>query len=117
MDTPTISRRHWLRSSFSLGAVAAPWLLKQDGLLAAGAGATLEKPPLEPAVHDLLPKPPPREARATAMISMYMLGGPSQIDLFDPKPELVKRDGQTFDGKLKWDIAAQACREIMGPLW
>jgi len=30
------------------------------------------------------------------MISMFMQGGPSQIDLFDPKPELDKLDGQKF---------------------
>ena len=51
------------------------------------------------------------------MISMFMLGGPSQIDLFDPKPELIKRNGQNFDGDLKFDNPAQASREIMGPVW
>ncbi len=49
------------------------------------------------------------------MISMYMLGEPSQIDLFDPKPELVKRNGENFSGDLKFDNAAQASREILGP--
>jgi hypothetical protein len=112
------TRRHLLRtSSFSLGGVATSWLLKQDGLLAAESNPALEKPELEPKIYDLLPKQPPHEPQATAMISMYMLGGPSQIDLFDPKPELVKRNGQNFDGKLKWDNAAQASREIMGPGW
>jgi hypothetical protein len=48
---------------------------------------------------------------------MFMLGGPSQIDLFDPKPELVKRNGKNFDGDLKFDNPAQASREIMGPVW
>lgn len=113
-----LTRRSWLRaSSFSLGSVAASWLLHRDGLLAAEEPAALEKPLLEPQVHDLLPKVPPHEPKARAMISMYMLGGPSQIDLFDPKPELIKRSGQAFTGDLKWDNAAQASREIMGPLW
>ena len=90
----------------------------RDGLLAEEShSSSLEKPDLERKVHDLLPKQPAHEPQARAMISMYMLGGPSQIDLFDPKPELVKRNGQTFDGKLKFDNAAQASREIMGPLW
>ena len=40
------------------------------------------------------------------MISMYMLGGPSQIDLFDPKPDLIKLNGKEFTGKLKFDNAA-----------
>ncbi len=118
MDKRSITRRHWLRSSsFGLGGVAASWLLKQDGLLAEEVNPALEKPELEPVVHDLLPKQPGRDPQARAMISMYMLGGPSQIDLFDPKPELVKRNGQKFEGKLVWDNAAQASREILGPLW
>ena len=118
IDSQNMGRRSWLGlSSFSLAGVAAPWLLNKDGLLAADANAALEKPELESVLHDLLPKPPPRESQAKAMISMWMYGGPSQIDLFDPKPELVKRHGETFKGKLKWDNAAQASREIMGPLW
>jgi hypothetical protein len=119
MDPRFLTRRSMLRtSSFGLGSVAASWLLKQDGLLAAtgGKNTALEKPDLERRMHDLLPKQPPHEPQARAMISMYMLGGPSQIDLFDPKPELVKRNGQSFDGDLKFDNAAQASREIMGPL-
>ena len=51
------------------------------------------------------------------MISMFMLGGPSQIDLFDPKPELVKRHGQTFPGDVKFDNPAQASRELMKSAW
>ena len=118
MNPSELSRRNLLGlSSFSLASVAAPWLLKQDGLLAAEGSTALSKPELEPVIHDLLPKAPPREPQARAMISLWMYGGPSQIDLFDPKPELVKRSGQTFEGKLKWDNAAQASREILGPLW
>ncbi|MEZ5303514.1 MAG: DUF1501 domain-containing protein [Verrucomicrobiales bacterium] len=115
MDPRSPSRRQILRtSSFSLGAVAASWLLRRDGALAESAG--LAKPIIGE-TFDVLPKAPPKPPQARAMISMYMLGGPSQIDLFDPKPELVKRNGQTFDGDLKFDNAAQASREIMGPPW
>ena len=48
---------------------------------------------------------------------MFMLGGPSQIDLFDPKPALYKWHGKSFEGDIKFDNAAQASREIMAPLW
>ncbi len=51
------------------------------------------------------------------MISMFMMGGPSQIDLFDPKPELIKRHGQQFEGNIQFDNAAQASRQIMAPQW
>jgi len=111
------SRRHLLHSSaFGLSWLGAAWLMQQDGLLADDAAA-LAKPELEPTVHDLLPKATARPPRATAMISMFMIGGPSQIDLFDPKPELAKRTGETFTGNLKFDNAAQASREILGPAW
>ena len=103
-------------SAFGLGSVAASWLLKRDGLLAEEAGEPF-KPDLEQKTYDLLPKQPHHEPQAKAMISMFMLGGPSQIDLFDPKPELIKHDGKIFPGDVKFDNPAQASREIMAPLW
>lgn len=115
MDPRFLTRRHMLRtSSFGLGTIAASMLLKQDGF---GKNTALEKPELERTIHDLSPKRPPHQPQARAMISMYMLGGPSQIDLFDPKPELVKRNGQNYEGDVQFDNAAQASREIMGPVW
>ena len=42
------------------------------------------------------------------MISMFMQGGPSHIDLFDPKPELNKRHLQTFTGDIKYDNAGRS---------
>src|SRR6202023_29638 len=36
--------------------------------------------------------------RATSVIMLMQVGGPSHIDLFDPKPELQKRDGQEYSG-------------------
>jgi hypothetical protein len=111
------SRRHFLASSaFSLSSVATPLLLQQDGLLAE-TKKSLNKPVEPPASVDLLPKHPAHPAKAKAMISMFMLGGPSQIDLFDPKPELHKWHGKPFPGDIKFDNAAQASREIMAPLW
>ena len=91
-------------SAFGLGSVAASWLLKRDGLLAAEADEPF-KPDLEQKTYDLIPKQPHHEPRAKAMISMFMLGGPSQIDLFDPKPELMKYDGKKFSGDVKFDLS------------
>ncbi|MEX0977287.1 MAG: DUF1501 domain-containing protein, partial [Pirellulales bacterium] len=34
--------------------------------------------------------------RARSVIHLFMNGGPSQMDLFDPKPELTKRHGQAY---------------------
>ena len=79
--------------------------MKNDGLL----GATSEgpqKPVLKPLTHDFLPKVPPAPVQAKAMMSMFMLGGPSQIDLFDSKPALYKWQGKSFEGDIKFDNAA-----------
>ena len=93
MSAPRLcSRRHLLHTSaFGLSSVASAMLLKQDALFAETADPV--KPELEKRSYNLLPKQPPRDAPARAMISMFMMGGPSQIDLFDPKPELMKRHG------------------------
>lgn len=109
------SRRHLLHSSaFGLASIAASWLLKREGYAAADVPP---KPELEPQSYDLSVKATDHPPKARAMISMFMLGGPSQIDLFDPKPELVKRDGEVFPGDIKFDNPAQASRELMKPAW
>ena len=94
------SRRHFLaQQGMSLGGLALAWLLHRDGPShAADKAPGPRKPDLERPVFDLRPKAPPRLPRARAMISLFMQGGPSHLDLFDPKPELQKRDGKTFAG-------------------
>jgi len=116
MDRETLlrsSRRHFLaQQSLSIGSVALAWLLNQDAARAAPVKPNLEKP-----TYDLKPKPPPQAARARAMISIFMQGGPSHIDLFDPKPELSKRDGQNFTGDIKYDNAAESSAKLLGSPW
>jgi hypothetical protein len=58
-------------------------LLSQDGFSAVNA-------PENP----LAPKKPHHEAKAKSVIFLFMEGGPSHIDLFDPKPELEKLAGK-----------------------
>jgi len=96
----------------SVGSVAATWLLHQEGLLAAPA-----RPELEPVHFDTLPKTPPGEPRATAMISLWMQGGPSHIDLFDPKPEMARWHLKAFPGKIKYDNAAQSSSKVLHTPW
>jgi hypothetical protein len=48
---------------------------------------------------------------------MFMQGGPSQVDLMDPKPELTRLDGQQFPGTIKYDNAAQASSRVLGSPW
>lgn len=45
-------------------------------------------------IHDLQPRQPVYPPKAKAVIQLFMHGGPSQVDLLDPKPLLNKYDGQ-----------------------
>jgi hypothetical protein len=76
------TRRHFFgECGVGVGAVALRELLASDR--AAGA---VQAP--------LAVKPPHFPARAKRVIFLFMAGGPSQLDLFDWKPELARRDGQ-----------------------
>jgi hypothetical protein len=69
---------------------ALTYLLAQDGFFDRSASAA------EAALNPLTPKKPHFAARAKACIFLFNYGGPSQVDLFDPKPELTKRTGQAM---------------------
>jgi hypothetical protein len=49
----------------------------------------------------LAPRPPHFKATAKNVIFLYMDGGPSQVDTFDPKPRLTKEHGQPFGVKIE----------------
>jgi hypothetical protein len=111
-DDCTCSRRHFLATNaMGIGGVALAWLMKQEGLLAQ------DKPDFDKPHFNLDPKPPHTAPRAKAMISMFMQGGPSHVDLFDPKPALDKHDGTTYQGDIKYDNAAEASPLIMASPW
>ena len=113
LNTACCSRRHFVASSaLGVGSVALNWLLSQEA-----ARGQFERPELEPTTFDTTPKPPHVEPQARAMISLWMQGGPSHIDLFDPKPEMAKYDGKTFPGKIKYDNAAQASSTVLASPW
>src|SRR5215471_12036558 len=74
------NRRELLcRAGAGFGSLALASLLQRDGLLMA-------QEPAAKGAHF--------PARAKAVIWLYMEGGPSAVDLFDPKPELTKFDGK-----------------------
>src|SRR5437660_375349 len=76
------TRRDVLRASANgFGAIALQWLLAREARAAVAS-------------NPLAPKPQNFPGKAKSVIFLYMVGGPSQIDLFDPKPELKKFDGQ-----------------------
>lgn len=76
-----IQRRHFFqKTGLGIGALALGSLLRE------ATAATTENP--------LAPKQPHFAPKAKRVIYLHMIGAPSQLDLFDPKPELVKRDGE-----------------------
>src|SRR5215217_2793439 len=76
-----LARREFLRTSgLGCGALALAYLLGRDAPL----GAAELKPHFAP--------------KAKSVIWLFMTGSPSQVDTFDYKPELQKRDGQSLAG-------------------
>lgn len=67
---------------------ALTYLLARDGFFGAAHAEETSRP------GPLAPKDPHYPAKAKACIVLFMYGGPSQVDLWDPKPELAKRNGQ-----------------------
>jgi hypothetical protein len=113
MHPVSLNRRRFLASStFGVGSLALACLLHEDRLLAEPV-----RPELEPHKFDLTPKPPHFAPRARAMISLFMQGGPSHIDLLDPKPTLAKYDGKPFPGDIKYDNAAEASSHVLASPW
>ena len=69
------------------------------GAMAFNALLGADQPPSNPgpdAAHPLLARPPHFAPKATSVIFLFMYGGPSHIDLFDPKPELEKWHGKAI---------------------
>src|SRR5215469_14917738 len=52
----------------------------------------------------LAPKLPPHPPKAKNVIFLFMEGAPSQLDLFDPKPELKKWHGQPLPASITKDL-------------
>ncbi len=81
-----ITRRHFFQEcSVGIGAIALASLLGDRAASAA---------PLPGGRNPLAPRPTHYPATAKRVIYLHMAGGPSQIDLFDPKPKLQELHGQ-----------------------
>jgi hypothetical protein len=99
-----LTRRAFLgRSAGGLGSLALAHLLAADGVPAAAS----ESP--------LAPKRPHHPPRARAVICLFQHGGPSQMDLFDPKPELTRRHGQPYPGQVEAHFHTQVGKLLGSP--
>ena len=86
-----VTRRHFFKDcGVGLGSLALASLLNTDGF---ARSAQQSKNPLAP-------KPPHFQAKAKRVIYLFQAGAPSQLDLFDFKPELVKYNGQSVPKEL-----------------
>lgn len=80
------SRRQMLQtSSLGFGTLALSYLLNRQAT----------------AQPTLAPRPSPPAPRAKSVIMLMQNGGPSQMDLFDPKPELRRRQGQVYTERVE----------------
>lgn len=79
-----LTRRHFLgQAATGLGAIALGSLLRSE------SGASVSTP-----ANPLSPRTAHFASRAKRVIYLHLTGSPPHLDLFDYKPELVKRDGQ-----------------------
>ena len=105
------SRRIFLeQNAMGIGSIALAWLLSQDGALAREKFKEAQR-------FDLTAKTPQNSPRATAMISLFQHGGPSHIDLFDPKPTLSRLDGTEYSGDVKYSFVNRASKRLFGSPW
>src|ERR1051325_9854519 len=97
-DIFDLTRRDFLVSAArGVGGVAFASLLAGDGLLAGEKKNSV-------ALNPFAPKPPHFAGKAKQCIFIYMEGGVSQLDLFDPKPKLNELNGQKLPESLMKNV-------------
>jgi hypothetical protein len=83
----SVARRHFFKEcGVGVGKIALAGLLT-DALSSSATAATRPENPLDPRAPHFAP-------RAKRVIHLFMAGAPSQLDLFDPKPELARLEGK-----------------------
>jgi hypothetical protein len=93
---------------------ALTWMLAQEGFVGRALAAGSKEASL------MTPKPAHFAPKAKSCILLFMYGGPSQVDLFDPKPELTKRSGQPMpdlENDPRFDAKRTNGRPLLGTLW
>src|SRR6266849_5388680 len=90
---PLNRRQMLLQCANGFGAVALAGLLAESALGVAGTA------PSSHSIDPLAPRPPHFRAKAKNVIFLFMDGGPSQVDTFDPKPRLDREHGQPIKVK------------------
>src|SRR5262249_39195257 len=92
------ARRSFLQQcAGGLGTIALWHLMDSEGRAADSVTALPDINPMKPRAPHFTPK-------AKNVIFLFMEGGPSQLDLFDPKPALAKYDGQSLPSSMTKDL-------------
>src|SRR5437762_2920034 len=94
MPLPLSRRELLLRSANGFGAAALAALIAEDGRAEPGRSPGGAQDPFAPKRPHFAPK-------AKSVIVLFMDGGPSQVDTFDPKPALEKYHGKPFPAKVE----------------
>ena len=106
-----LTRRQALQeAAVGFGAMAVNSMLQRDALFAAESASAKER------IYDLKPKLPHFAPKAKRVIFIYIGGGPSTIDMFDPKPALMKYDGKPAPFEIK-GRALNGSQQIMASPW
>jgi hypothetical protein len=90
---PLSRRQTLMQAGFGMGSLALGGLLSDLGLTSAAAAEAAAN------LSPLAPRAPQFPGKAKRVIHLFMNGGPSQIDTFDPKPLLKKFHGKSLPGK------------------
>ena len=110
-----LNRRDFLRfGGTGLGGIALTALLAEQGLLAA------DKTPIRPhwtPERPAAPRAPHFTPRARNVLVIFCSGALSHVDVWDYKPELIKRHGQTMPGSEKLVTFQGANGALTQPLW
>lgn len=107
------SRRDFLnQNALGLGSVALAWLMQQDQAEARPKEDFQTRP-----TFDMQPKSSGTVPKARAMISLFQHGGPSHMDLTDPKPQLTRFDGTDYKENVAFSFINEASKKLMGTRW
>src|SRR5262249_46310433 len=87
-ERPLTRREAICRCGMGFGAMGLATLLAETGFLDQARGGEL--------AHPLAPPRPPLPAKAKRVIHLFMNGGPSHVDTFDPKPALARYAGRSL---------------------
>ena len=117
MNNHQTRRDFFARTSDGLLGAALTHLLCHDffGGTSALAAAPETDSPAQAQTFNLRPKQTHHPAKATAVIQLFMNGGPSQMDLFDEKPKLAELSGKSYPGKQKVEtLSPSASGNLLG---